>query len=134
MEVMDSLKAIQEISEQVVQHFVSEATKPAFFVSVMIGNSVLYTPFVMLFNSQWRTHLYRFITNDDQHNGKEDLRDANLNLVAYLLFVWGIHVTTHDMLYDANHYEYVALFFGTGLVLLGLKEGFKSRQSKNPEV
>ena len=118
----DSLTSIEELGQQMARSFVAETTRPWFFLAAMLGNSLFYLPVIMLLTSAWRDVMIRFVTDDDGQLNKSDLRDGGINIIAFYLFSWCVHIATYDLMYREDHIEHIIALGGFGLTLWGVKE------------
>jgi hypothetical protein len=125
----DSVALVKEFGEQIARSFVNETTRPWFFMASMLGNALFYLPVIMLPIPAWREVIIRFVTDDDKQFNKSDLRDGGINIIAFYLFTWCIHIATYDLMYQENHIEHIWTLGGFGLTLWGVKEITKPKQS-----
>lgn len=124
----DSVALVKEFGEQIARSFVTETTRPWFFFASMLGNALFYLPVIMLPSTTWRDIMIRFISDDDKQLNKSDLRDGGINIIAFYLFTWCIHIVTYDLMYQENHIEHIWTIGGFGLTLWGVKEFTKPKQ------
>ncbi len=99
-----------------------DASKPLFFLVLLLTNGIWYLPLIMLVAPGWRRIMDKFLHGDDNKYEKSDRKDAGIDIVAFYLFAFAVHITSYDMIYKEDHFQYVLSFIGTSLTLWGFKE------------
>lgn len=130
---MNAVDSLQHLINQTVSNRLMDASKPTFFLLVFAANALWYLPIVMLVSPQWRRIMDRFLHGDDSKYEKDDRKDAAIDIVAFYLFAFAVHLASYDLIYKERHVEYVAIFVGTGLTMWGFKGIIAKKNNNNHE-
>lgn len=116
------LDSLQNIVNNAVSHRLMDASKPWYFLLIIVANGVWYLPLIMLVSKQWRSIMGRFMHGDDAKYDKVDRKDAAIDAVAFYVVAFSVHIITYDLIYRERHWDYVALLLGVMLTMWGFKE------------